>query len=268
MGSTDDTVAVRLRDLHCGYDGAPVVSGVDLEVRKGEILVVAGRSGCGKSTVLKTVAGLLPPVSGQVDVLGLDLWRADLPERRPVLRRMGLLFQGGALLGSLTVAENLLLPVEEHIGRLHDGVAARLVDAKLAQVGLAGTSALWPAALSGGMRKRVALARALMLDPDLLLCDEPTSGLDPVVAAGIDELILELRERLRMAMIVISHDLDSIGRIADRVLLIDGGRPVALGSVETLRASADPVILGFFHRQAPAEGLAGRTLQDRLGEPA
>lgn len=257
-------VALRLSRLDCGYDGQAVVSGVSLEVRQGEILVVAGRSGCGKSTVLKTVAGLLPPLAGEADVLGLDLFRADLAERRPVLRRMGLLFQGGALLGSLTVEENLLLPVEEHLGRLHDAVAARLVDAKLAQVGLAGTGALYPAELSGGMRKRVALARALMLDPDVLLCDEPTSGLDPVVAAGIDELILELRARLGMALMVISHDLDSIGRIADRVLLLDRGRPVALGSVEELRRSDQPVIHDFFHRQSPAEGLGGRTLKERL----
>lgn len=262
------SVALKLDRLDCGYDGQVVVSGVSLEVRQGEILVVAGRSGCGKSTVLKTVAGLLPPISGTADVLGLDLFRADLAARRPVLRRMGLLFQGGALLGSLSVAENLLLPVEEHLGRLHDDLAARLVDAKLAQVGLAGSGALFPSELSGGMRKRVALARALMLDPDVLLCDEPTSGLDPVVAAGIDELILELRERLGMALMVISHDLDSIGRIADRVLLLDKGEAVGLGTVEELRGATVPAIHDFFHRQSPAGGLAGRTLKERLSSPA
>ncbi len=268
MVSPDSTVprsqAVLLQNLVCGYDGAAVVSATSLEVAQGEILVVAGRSGCGKSTVMRTIAGLLVPVDGSVEVLGLDLWTADLPERRPVLRRMGMMFQGGALLGSMTVAENLLLPVEEYFGRLPDEVGARLVDAKLAQVGLGGTGELSPAALSGGMRKRVALARALMLDPDLLLCDEPTSGLDPVVAAGIDELILELRERLDMAMIVISHDLDSIRRIADRVLLLHDGEPVALGTVAELEQATLPEIRAFFHREAPAEGLGGHTLSTRL----
>jgi len=257
-------VAVSMQQLQCGYSGVPVVQAVSLEVRTGEILVIAGQSGCGKTTVLRTVAGLLPPVDGRVEVLGLDLWSADLPERRPVLRRMGLLFQGGALLGSLRVSENLLLPVEEHVGRLDAAVAERLVDAKLAAVGLGGKGELWPAELSGGMRKRVALARALMLDPDLLLCDEPTSGLDPVVAAGIDELVLELRERLHMAMVVISHDLDSIRRIADRVLLLHDGHPAALGPVAELEQSADPVVHDFFHRLSPARGFTGQTLRARL----
>lgn len=256
--------AVQLYELVCGYDGQPVVSATSLTVPSGEILVIAGRSGCGKSTLLRTISGLLVPVDGAVEVLGVDLWKADLPERRPVLRRMGMMFQGGALLGSMTVAENLMLPVEEYFGRLTEPVTARLVDAKLAQVGLGGTGELWPAALSGGMRKRVALARALMLDPDLLLCDEPTSGLDPVVAAGIDELILELRDRLDMAMIVISHDLDSIRRIADRVLLLHDGNPVALGTVGELEQATLPEIHDFFHRRAPAEGLGGHTMGTRL----
>ncbi len=256
---------VAMRGLVCGYQGVPVVQALSLEIQRGEILVVAGRSGCGKTTVLRTVAGLLSPVGGVVEVLGLDLWSADLPQRRPVLRRIGLLFQGGALLGSLSVADNLLLPVQEHVGRLDDAVAKRLVDAKLAQVGLAGTGGLAPSELSGGMRKRVALARALMLDPDLLLCDEPTSGLDPVVAAGIDDLVLELRARLQMAMVVISHDLDSIRRIADRVLLLHDGQPVALGSVAELEASQEPVIHGFFHRASPTGGFTGETLGSRIG---
>jgi phospholipid/cholesterol/gamma-HCH transport system ATP-binding protein len=256
---------VVMRGLLCGYQGVPVVQALSLQIQRGEILVVAGRSGCGKTTVLRTVAGLLPPVGGVVEVLGLDLWSADLPQRRPVLRRIGLLFQGGALLGSLSVADNLLLPVQEHVGRLDDAVAKRLVDAKLAQVGLAGTGGLAPSELSGGMRKRVALARALMLDPELLLCDEPTSGLDPVVAAGIDDLVLELRARLQMAMVVISHDLDSIRRIADRVLLLHDGQPVALGSVAELEASQQPVIYDFFHRESPIGGFTGETLGSRLG---
>jgi phospholipid/cholesterol/gamma-HCH transport system ATP-binding protein len=234
-----------------------VVESTSVSVPPGEILVVAGRSGCGKSTILRTMAGLLAPISGAVEVLGVDLFRADLAERRPALRRMGMMFQGGALLGSLTVAENLLLPVDEHHGRLHEQVAARLVDAKLAQVGLAGKAALLPSSLSGGMKKRVALARALMLDPALLLCDEPTSGLDPVVAAGIDELLVRLRDLLGMAMIVVSHDLASIRRIADRVLLVHEGRPVALGPVAALEASTDPAVHDFFHRVAPAGGLVG-----------
>jgi phospholipid/cholesterol/gamma-HCH transport system ATP-binding protein len=218
---------------------------------------VAGRSGCGKSTILRTVAGLLPPLGGTVSVLGVDLWGADLSERRPALRRMGMMFQGGALLGSLSVSENLLLPVDEHYGRLHPAVAARLVDAKLAQVGLGGTHELLPSALSGGMKKRVALARALMLDPALLLCDEPTSGLDPVVAAGIDELFVRLRDLLGVAMVVVSHDLASIRRIADRVLLVDDGRPVALGPPAALEDFPEPAVHDFFHRKAPEGGLVG-----------
>ena len=259
-----DTV-IQLRGLVSGYDGEPVVQATSLELHHGEILMVVGRSGCGKSTLLRTVAGLLPAVDGQVEVLGVDLWRATQVERRPVLQQMGMMFQGGALLGSLTVAENLLLPVEEHVGRMTGRLAGRLVDAKLAQVGLAGTGKLSPAELSGGMRKRVALARALMLDPTVLLCDEPTSGLDPVVAAGIDELLLELRELLGMAGVVVSHDVASIERIADRVLLLHEGRPVAMGTVDELKQLEQPEVVDFFHRQAPSEGLGGGTLGQRLG---
>lgn len=264
LGATVSRPPVVMERLACGYDGKSVVEETSLEVVPGEILVIAGRSGCGKTTVLRTVAGLLSPISGRVDVLGVDLWAADLPARRPVLRRLGLLFQGGALLGSLSVGENLLVPVEEHVGPLSPEVSARLVDAKLSAVGLAGTAHLFPSELSGGMRKRVALARALMLDPELLLCDEPTSGLDPVVAAGIDELVVALRDRLGMAMVVISHDLASISRIADRVLLLDDGCPVALGPVAELASSADPVVRAFFHRSAPSGGLAGQSLAERV----
>jgi len=268
MGASALRPSVLMDRLVCGYDGKVVVEATSLEVAHGEILVIAGRSGCGKTTVLRTIAGLLAPISGRVEVLGLDLWAADLPARRPVLRRLGVLFQGGALLGSMSVGDNLLMPVEEHVGRISPEVASRLVDAKLSAVGLTGTAHLFPSELSGGMRKRVALARALMLDPDLLLFDEPTSGLDPVVAAGIDELVLALRERLGMAMVVISHDLASIERIADRVLLLDDGRPVALGPVQALASSGDPVVRGFFHRSAPAGGLAGASIADRVGRGA
>jgi phospholipid/cholesterol/gamma-HCH transport system ATP-binding protein len=257
------TPPLVVENVAAGYGSNIVVKDVSFTVRPGETVAVVGSSGCGKSTLLKTLVGLLPPASGRVTLLGCDLWSMPVDARRELLHRVGLIFQGGALLGSMTVKENLGLPLEMHT-RLSDEVIARLVDARLSQVGLSEFAHLKPAELSGGMRKRVAVARSLMLDPDLLLCDEPTSGLDPVVAAGIDELLVNVRELQENALLVVSHDLASIRRLGARILMMARGHLVAEGSYDELAVSNDPEVRRFFNRQARPSGEGGALLTDLI----
>jgi phospholipid/cholesterol/gamma-HCH transport system ATP-binding protein len=198
-------------------------------------------------------------------VLGRDLTEVGDEERVAVLRRVGMLFQGGALLGSMTVGDNVGLPLREHT-RLPPAIIRRVVDMKLEQVGLGGKAGLMPAELSGGMRKRASLSRAMALDPDLLLCDEPSAGLDPIVAAGIDEVLLAMRRTFGISMLVVSHDIASVRRIADRALLMKDGVIVARGAPAELAESREPIVRDFFDRRPPpAVAAASGTLLDALG---
>lgn len=229
---------------------------VDLDLRRREILGVVGGSGSGKSLLLRSSIGLHQPTAGSVRLLGEDLWRHDFRGRRRLLRGIGVLFQRGALFSSLTVQENVALPLIEHAG-LSRMDASTLAYQKLALVGLDGDAGgKYPAALSGGMVKRAALARALALDPQVLFLDEPTAGLDPIAAAGFDHLIVTLRAALNLTVMVVTHDLDSIHTICDRVAVLAQHKVLVEGDIATVVASEDPWVQQYF--RGPRGRMAAR----------
>jgi phospholipid/cholesterol/gamma-HCH transport system ATP-binding protein len=212
--------ALEVRGLEMGYGGRVVMSDLSFQVRRGEIFVIMGGSGSGKSTLLKHLIGLKKPAGGTIHFDGADFGRAGEDDRRQMLRRMGVLYQNGALWSGLTLAENVALPLEEYTELGRDAIAD-VVALKLALVGLRGFEGYYPVEISGGMRKRAALARAIALDPEVLFFDEPSSGLDPITASRLDDLILQLRDSFGTTIVVVSHDLDSIFKIADRALFLD-----------------------------------------------
>lgn len=215
-----ETPVIEVSRLTAAYGDDVILEDVSFAVRRGEIFGILGGSGSGKSTILKHLIGLAVPASGRVQIFGRDIGRLDAAERLQLCRRFGILYQSGALFGSMTVGENVALPLEE-LTDLPRAAIRDIVRLKLDLVGLAEYEDLTPAELSGGMRKRAGLARAMALDPELLFFDEPSSGLDPVLAAGLDQLILKLRRTLGTTMVIVSHDLDSTFTIADRVILVD-----------------------------------------------
>jgi phospholipid/cholesterol/gamma-HCH transport system ATP-binding protein len=241
---------LRVRGLRIGYGSKVILDGVDIEVPQGEIRVVLGGSGCGKSTLLRAATGLERPWDGTVELFGQAL---DWSEGRPsdeIFRRIGVLFQGGALLSSLTVADNVALPVRVHNPRMPLAELRDLAQAKLGLVGLENAGDKLPGELSGGMRKRAGLARALAADPDLLFCDEPSAGLDPVTSRGLDDLLLKLRETLGITMVVVTHELDSIRAIADRVTFLSGGKVIFEGTLREA-ASGPEEVRDFLERRPP-----------------
>ena len=259
---------VEVNNLTAGYDGKVIVEDVSFSVKRGEILCLIGGSGCGKSTVVRTMVGLLAPMAGEVRVFGQDPSVLEDQARIPFLRHIGMLFQNGALLGSMTVGDNIALPFREHTS-LPEPVIQRIVESKLAMVDLPGTASLYPSELSGGMRKRASLSRAMAMDPDLLLCDEPSAGLDPIVAAGIDATLRHLQRSLGTTMIVVTHELPSVRIIADRVVMLADGRVLAEGTVDDMENSPNPRVRDFFARKPPADEVAtGPTLLQALEEGA
>lgn len=235
---------IRMRDLTYIVGDHPVFDHVNLDVFPREILAVMGLSGAGKTTLLRLITGLIRPTAGIITVFGENLTAMTEREMDAVRARMGLVFQFGALFDSLTVRENVGFTLYEHTNR-HEKEIAGVVAEKLKLVGLPDTEELYPASLSGGMQKRVGIARVLVGNPEVLLFDEPTSGLDPVIAAAIDELLLDLRKELGLAEIIVTHDVHSALRMADRLaLLYDGGLRL-VGSVEDFETSTDPVVRQF-----------------------
>ncbi len=216
----DATPAIEVRNLTMAYDGRIVMRDLSFQVRQGEIFVIMGGSGSGKSTLLKHLIGLKKPEKGMILFGGKDFGEADDATRRGMLRHMGVLYQNGALWSGLTLAENVALPIEEYTS-LSPAAIAEVVSLKLALVGLRGFEAHYPVEISGGMRKRAGLARALALDPEVLFFDEPSSGLDPITAGRLDDLILRLRDSFGTTIVVVSHDLASIFKIADQALFLD-----------------------------------------------
>ena len=245
---------IEVHDLVARYGDRTILDGVDLIVEPAEVRVILGGSGSGKSTLLKHIIGLAQPVSGTVELLGVDLLAADEPEREAVMGHIGMLFQGGALLNSLTIHENVALPIKERSPDLSDRVIDEVVRMKLALVDLSHAALLTPPELSGGMRKRAALARAMALDPEILFCDEPSAGLDPVTAAALDQLLLNLKERFRMSLVVVTHELASIETIADTVTMIDKGRIIADGPLDRVKKLEHPRVRAFFDRLTEEEG--------------
>ena len=243
---------ISLRNLRVSYGEREILHGINFDVVRGETLVILGGSGSGKSTLLRTLVGLEKPSAGEIWIKGRDLAKTSTAEMDEIRTQIGMSFQGGALFGSMTVGENVALPLREHT-RLEDSTIEIILRLKLQQVGLEGFEYYTPAQLSGGMKKRAAVARALAMDPEILFFDEPSAGLDPIIAAGIDELILELKRAFHMTIIVVTHELASAFVIADRMLLIDKGNIVALGTTEEMRSSTQPRVRQFLDRIAEPE---------------
>ncbi|HET7214237.1 MAG TPA: ABC transporter ATP-binding protein [Terriglobia bacterium] len=240
---------ISVVNLRVSYSEREVLHGISFDVRRGETLVILGGSGSGKSTLLRTLVGLEKPSAGEVWIKGVNIAAASEHELDEIRKKMGVSFQGGALFGSMTVGENVALPLREHT-RLEDSTIEIMVRIKLEQVGLASFEDYMPSELSGGMKKRAAVARALAMDPDMLLFDEPSAGLDPIIAAGIDELILELKKAYSMSIVVVTHELASAFLIADRILLIDRGNVLAIGSKEEIKTCTQPRVRQFLDRVA------------------
>src|SRR5467141_3104774 len=238
---------LSLRNLRVSYGEREILHGINFDVVRGETLVILGGSGSGKSTLLRTLVGLEKPSAGEIWIKGRDLAKTSAAEMDEIRRKIGMSFQGGALFGSMTVGENVALPLREHT-RLEDSTIEIILRLKLQQVGLEGFEYYAPSQLSGGMKKRAAVARALAMDPEILFFDEPSAGLDPIIAAGIDQLILELKEAFHMTIIVVTHELASAFLIADRMVLINKGDVVALGTTEEMKNSKHPKVRQFLDR--------------------
>jgi phospholipid/cholesterol/gamma-HCH transport system ATP-binding protein len=245
--ATQPEAMISLRNLRVCYGEREILHGISFDVMHGETLVILGGSGSGKSTLLRTLVGLERPSSGEIWLKGKNIAAISSDEMDEIRKKIGMSFQGGALFGSMTVGENVALPLREHT-KLEDSTIEIILRLKLDQVGLSGFENYMPAQLSGGMKKRAAVARALAMDPEILFFDEPSAGLDPIIAAGVDQLILELKQAFHMTIIVVTHELASAFLIADRMVLIDKGNVVAIGSKEEMRLSMHPRVRQFFDR--------------------
>ena len=249
-------VVIGVERLVTHYGDREILHGIDLDVRRGEIMVIMGGSGSGKSTLLRHLLRLEFATSGDIHLLGREIGAMTDLEWFAFSRNLGVAFQGGALFSSMTVGENVMLPLQEH-SALDEATMRIMMRMKLEVVSLAGFEDLMPAELSGGMIKRAAFARAAVMDPALLFCDEPSAGLDPVVAAGLDELLLRLRDALGMTIVVVTHELESAFRIADRIVVLDKGHVLAVGSVDEIRGSSN----------ARVQDLIGRRFEEETLDP-
>ncbi len=246
-GANDSEEMLSLRDVRVSYGEVEILHGITFDVKRGETLVILGGSGSGKSTLLRTLVGLEKASSGEIWIKGKNIAAIPDAEMDEIRKKIGMSFQGSALFGSMTVGENVALPLREHT-KLEESTIEIMLRLKLEQVGLAGFEYYMPSQLSGGMKKRAAVARALAMDPEILFFDEPSAGLDPIIAAGIDQLILELKQAFRMTIIVVTHELASAYLIADRMVLIDKGHVVAIGTTAEMRASTQPRLRQFLDR--------------------
>lgn len=245
-------IAIEVRDLVTYYGEREILKNISLSIPKGKTTVILGGSGCGKSTLLKHLIRLLKPTRGSIFIHGKDITLMEEEELNEVRKKMGVLFQSSALLNSITLADNVALPLREHT-RLKESTIQIMVRMKLDLVGLSGFEHLYPSQLSGGMKKRAALARAMALDPEMLFFDEPSAGLDPITAAGLDGLILKLKNVFKMTIVVVTHELASVFTIADYVIMLDFGEVIFLGTLDELRASDHPRIRMFLERRPEKE---------------
>jgi phospholipid/cholesterol/gamma-HCH transport system ATP-binding protein len=253
LAAQDSTTVLAVDSIVTRFGQVVVHDGVSFSVRRGEVVALIGGSGTGKSVLVKEVIGLLRPAAGSIRLLGTDVWNCSQEELTVLRHRFGMLFQDGALFSSLTVAENLAVPFREHTGLAPDLISA-LVGFKLSLVGLPPQTGMkMPAELSGGMRKRVALARALALEPEILFLDEPTSGLDPIGARAFDNLVRVLSESLGLTVFIVTHDLDTLHSIIDRVIVLSGGKVIADGPVGEVRRFDNTWIRDYFSARAQAK---------------
>ncbi len=256
---------IQIKNLKAGYGDHVVLEDVTGLLPAGAVSVILGGSGCGKSTLLRQIIGLSTPMAGELIVGGQDITRLKAREYRRLRRNMGVLFQDGALLGALTLAQNVVLPLSEHLSLSRQELRNEALRV-LRMVGLEEFADYYPNELSGGMRKRAGLARAIVAEPKILLCDEPTSGLDPITAARMDELLLAMNRHFPdMTIVVVSHDLASLWTIADQVLVIREGRSVFCGTPNALKESTDPYLVQFLNRSAESasdEAEAGHAAMD------
>src|SRR5450830_1414211 len=247
MAGVEPDIVIRVRELVVGFGNQLVLDHLSLDVRRGEILGLVGASGGGKSVLLRAIIGLIPKRQGHIEVMGVDRDTASPDDERAIERRWGILFQQGALFSSLTVRENIQFPMREYLDLSQD-LLDELAIAKLDMVGLdASVCDKFPAELSGGMTKRVALARALALDPEIVFLDEPTSGLDPIGAGEFDSLIATLQRTLGLTVFMVTHDLDSLHTVCDRIAVLADGKIIAAGTMDTMLASTHPWLQAYFH---------------------
>jgi len=248
------STVIEVQDLVTHYGDRLILQGITMEVREGEIMVIMGGSGSGKSTLLRHLMALETKTSGTMRILGQNIDELSALEFTELRKKLGVAFQGGALFSSLTVGENVMLPLYEHtdLDRKTMEIMARM---KLEVVELGGFEDLMPAELSGGMIKRAAFARACVMDPRILFCDEPSAGLDPAVASALDDLILSLREAMGMSIVVVTHELDSAFKIADRITILDRGKILMIGTVDEVKNSSNERIYNLLNRVPDAENL-------------
>ena len=240
--------AISVVNLRVSYGDREILHGISFDVRRGETMVILGGSGSGKSTLLRTLVGLEKPSSGEVRISGVNTAAISEREMDDIRKKMGMSFQGSALFGSMTVGENVALPLREHTD-LEESTIKIMVRIKLGQVGLSKFEDFMPSELSGGMKKRAAVARALAMDPEILFFDEPSAGLDPIIAAGLDELIMNLKKAYAMTIVVVTHELASAFLIADRMVYVDRGNIIAIGTKEEFMANDHPRVRQFLDRR-------------------
>jgi phospholipid/cholesterol/gamma-HCH transport system ATP-binding protein len=251
-------VIFEVRDLVAQYGDTRVLDGVSCQIVAGEVFVIIGASGSGKTTLLKHMCGLLKPVSGEILYNGANIAQMDEEQLARMLRKMGIAFQSSGLIASMTVGENVALPLREY-GEVDEVLIEAIVRIKLSLVGLAAAQNLMPEELSGGMRKRAGVARAIALEPPVVFFDEPSAGLDPITAAGVDELVLDLRKLLGITFIIVTHELDSIRLVADRIIMLDKGKVIFTGTVEEAEKSTNQRVRQFFERR-PDEHITQRNI--------
>lgn len=255
--------AIVIKDLVTHYGGRLILDNINLTIENGETVAILGQSGCGKTTLLRHIMGLHRPTSGEIYIKGKNIFEIDEEEYNEIKKRMGVLFQSGALFNSMTVGDNVALPLREHT-KLDESIIKIMIRMKLKLVGLSGFEHLMPNQISGGMKKRAGLARALAMDPEILLCDEPSAGLDPIIAAGIDNLILQLDKVFKMTIIVVTHEIKSAFTVANKIVMLFKGKVISIGKPDEIKNSDDSYIRQFLAGIACEEEYDAETYLDSL----